>query len=106
MVYVVQEVPRRNITAAAKYGELVVLLPQGDIVLSPGPTVRRLRTKLRDFSDDDFLLLIGDPVAIGLATALAAKANNDRVAFLKWDKQNAIYYIVRSDISGRPKEAL
>jgi len=102
MVYVVQEVPGRNITSASKHGELVALLPAGDIVLSPQPTVRRLRTALRDFNDDDFLLLMGDPVAIGLATAIAAEINVGKVAFLKWDRQEQLYYIVRADVHMRP----
>ena len=42
-VFVVQEVSGRNILSAEKYGELELLLPNNSqIVLSSGPTVRRL----------------------------------------------------------------
>lgn len=33
MVYVTQEAPGRNLTAARKFGELRVLLPPGNLVL-------------------------------------------------------------------------
>ena len=72
MVYVVQEVKNRNILSAEKYGDLELLLPEGSqIVLSAGPTVKRLTHKLRNFNDEDYLLLIGDPSAIGIACAIA-----------------------------------
>ena len=53
-VYVVQEVPGRNILSAEKFGDLELLLPEGSqLVLSTGPTVRRLNHKLRNFNDED-----------------------------------------------------
>ena len=42
-----------------KFGDLELLLPEGSqLVLSTGPTVRRLNYKLRNLNDDDYLLLI------------------------------------------------
>lgn len=94
MVFVVQEVPGRNIIPARQYGELCLLLPEGDVVLSPGPTTRRLQRALKDFGDQDYLLLMGDPVAIGLACAVASDINQGRFKLLKWDRQQHVYYPV------------
>ena len=47
-VYVVQEVPNRNVLPAQKFGELILMLPPGDVVLSAAPTVSRLKKKLKD----------------------------------------------------------
>ena len=53
-VYVVQEVSGRNILSAEKFGKLELLLPEGSqLVLSAGPTVKRLTHKLRNFDDKD-----------------------------------------------------
>ena len=53
-VYVVQEVAGKNILSAEKYGDLELLLQEGSqLVLSTAPKVRILKTKLKDFSDDD-----------------------------------------------------
>ena len=92
-VFVVQEVSGRNILSAEKYGELELLLPNNSqIVLSSGPTVRRLNQKLKNFSDDDYLLLMGDPSAIGIACAIASSNNRGRFKCLKWDKREFRYY--------------
>lgn len=99
-VYVVQDGKNRDYSPALKYGELKLLLPEGNIVLSTQPTVRNLKRKLKDFSDDDFLLLSGDPVGIGLATAIAAEANRGRVQFLKWEPRECQYYALQADLRG------
>jgi len=56
------------------------------------PTVNRMQRKLSRFNDDDFLVLAGDPVCIGIACGLAALANNGRFRVLKWDRQDNCYY--------------
>ena len=101
-VYVVQEVPGRNLFRARRYGNLIALLPPGrQIVLSPGPVVYKLAKYLNSFTNEDYLLLMGDPIAIGAAVALAAQANGGRVACLKWDRQEEDYYVVNLDLFNR-----
>ncbi len=101
-VFVVQEVSGRNILSAEKYGELELLLPNNSqIVLSSGPTVRRLNQKLKNFSDDDYLLLMGDPSAIGIACAIASSNNRGRFKCLKWDKREYKYYPVEVNLYER-----
>ena len=101
-VYIVQEVKGRNVLSAEKYGDLELLLPEGSqIVLSAGPTVRRLTYKLRNFDDDDYLLLIGDPSAIGIACAIAASNNLGKFKCLKWDKREYKYYPVEVNLNER-----
>ena len=98
-VFVVQEVPGRNILGARSYGDLKVLLPSNtNIVLSPGPTIRRLRSKLKEFNDSDYLLLMGDPAVIGLACVIAAETNLGKFGLLKWDRIEKDYYPVHIDI--------
>jgi hypothetical protein len=95
MVYVVQEQRGKNIAQATKHGEIKVLLEQGSqVTFSAGFVTNELRRKLSDFNDSDFLLLMGDPVAIGIAVAIAAYWNQGKVKMLKWDKQDKMYYPV------------
>ena len=101
-VYVVQEVQGRDILGAMKFGKLKLLLPDNaQIVLSAQPTVRKLNAALKGFSDDDYLLLMGDPVAMALAASIAARHNQGRVKFLKWDRFERMYFAVETDVSGR-----
>lgn len=102
-VYVVQEVHGINILSANKFGELELLLPAGQITLSAGPTVNRLRKGLKDFNDEDYLLLIGDPAAIGIATAVALDMNRGQAKLLKWDRQEKQYFPITVNINGGPR---
>ena len=98
-VFVVQEVPGRNILSAENYGKLELLLPKGiQLVLSSQPTVNKLKRKLKDFSDDDYLLLMGDPVAMGIACAIASEMNRGRIQCLKWDRMENRYYPVKFNL--------
>ena len=104
-VYVIQEVPGRNILGAKEYGELDVLLPPGmNIVLSSTPTIRRLEKKLHNFCDEDYLLLIGDPAAIGIACCVASNNNIGKVKLLKRDRERKEYYPVQIDLFKKGEE--
>ena len=98
-VYIVQENPNVNVIGAGRFGELIPMLPPGrQITLSASPVTRLLSNKLRDFCDDDFLLAMGDPVAIAIASMVAGEVNNGKVNMLKWDRENQCYYNVPIDI--------
>jgi len=97
-VFVVQESIGKNILSASEFGEIEVLLPPGNIAFSSGPTVKRLKRNLRLFNDEDFLLLMGDPAAIAIASAVATQINNGRMNLLKWDRQERKYYPVKVDV--------
>jgi len=99
-VFIVQEMPNHDIAPAMKYGDMVVLLePHTQIAFSTVPTVRMLRRKLREYKDGDYLLLTGDPVAIGLACSIAAFYNSGRFTALKWDRREKVYLPVKIDIT-------
>lgn len=98
-VFVVQESPGKDLLSAEAFGTIEVLMPPNrQIMFSPVPAVRHIRDKLRKFSDDDFILAIGDPAAIGIACAVAAEVNVGRFKILKWDRNTTKYYPVQIDI--------
>lgn len=98
-VFVVQEVPGRNITHAFDFGQVDVLLNPGvHIVLSPDRAARTMHAKLKTFSDDDFIVPIGDPAGIALAASIASHYNHGRYKLLKWDRETERYYPVVIDI--------
>lgn len=104
-VYVVQETSKLNLAKASQFGTLIGLLPESThITMSPQPVLRELRRKLKHFTDNDYLLLIGDPVAIAMAVYIASEANVGRVRCLKWDNAMKGYYTVNIDLLDRMKE--
>ena len=99
-VYVLQEMGR-NIRSAEKFGDLKIVLPDNkQIILSSGPLTFKLQQELRDFNDNDYLLLIGDPAIIAVAGAIAADINNGRFKVLKWDRNETKYYDIEIDLRG------
>jgi len=99
-VYVVQEMPNHDIASALRYGEVKILLPaNAQIAFSTAPSVRTMRSKLRNYKDGDFLLLTGDPVAIGLACGVCAMYNGGRFTALKWDRRERLYIPVHLDLT-------
>jgi hypothetical protein len=99
-VFVVAESPKHNIAPALDYGEIEVVLPpsQSQIIFSSAPTVSRIKRVLEGFTDDDYLLFIGDPTAIAILATVAAAKNNGRFKCLKWDKQERRYLPIQIDI--------
>ena len=100
IVHVIQEIagtsegrPKINIMGAASYGKFKFLLPElSQIIFSPGPLIYKLRSALKDFSVEDYLLLTGDPAIIGVACSIVSDITNGKYKLLKWDKQERKYY--------------
>lgn len=98
-VYITQEVRGRDLSDALEFGDLDILIPAKEqVALSAIPTLRRMERKLVKFTSDDYLMLSGDPVCIGIACALAALANNGRFKVLKWDRIEERYYPIEIDL--------
>ena len=99
-VYLVQENPYLNILSAKEYGEIVPLFESGrQIMFSPQPAIRVLKRKLKDFNDNDYLLMMGDPAAMGICCCIAAEMNRGKFKILKWDKMQKKYYAVSINLN-------
>ena len=106
IVYVIQHIagtqagnPKINIIGAQKYGEFKFLLPEfSQMIFSPGPLVYKLRQGLKDFKEEDHLLLTGDPALIGVACSIVSDITNGKFNLLKWDKQEKQYYPIKINL--------
>ena len=106
IVYVIQDIPgtkigapKINIVGATQYGQLKVLLPENSqIILSPAYVISTLKTKLKDYKSNDYLLLTGDPAIIGVACSIVSDITNGKYKLLKWDKQERRYYPIEIDL--------
>ena len=105
-VYVIQEIPgtasgnpKINIMGASKYGEFKFLLPElSQMIFSPGPLIFKLRNLLKNFKQDDYLLLTGDTAIIGVACSIVSDMTNGKYNLLKWDKQERQYYPIEINL--------
>lgn len=102
-IFVTHEDPRLDYSPAYRWGDkLVAIFPpgSGQITLSPQAALANARTKLRTMTRDDYLILVGDPVMIGLCVAVAAEMIG-RVRLLRWDKRSLSYTPVEVDFIDR-----
>jgi len=83
--------PRDSLTEAAAYGDIEVLFSGNKVGIGVQPIVKQFKYALRNFDDGDFLLVVGDPVLIGIASTMAAASNRGNVNFLRWDRQTRSY---------------
>lgn len=97
-VFVVQESTDKDFSPALEYGQVECLLPEGKrVMFMMQPVIEELRFKLSKFDpDQDCLLATGDPIAIGIATHLAA-LRAGYVNLLKWDHREHRYYKLLAD---------
>lgn len=104
IVYVIQKqqrfcheqgmlVDRFDLTTAEQYGKIEYLLSPQASPFKPDRVIDELETQLQDFGPDDFLLLVGNPVLIGLSTAIAADRSPD-INFLQWSGTEQRYICV------------
>ena len=106
IVYVIQEIvgtregkPKINILGASKYGTFKFLLPElSQMIFSPGPLIFKLRKGLKDYTEEDYLLLTGDPANIGVACSIVSDITNGKYKLLKWDKQERKYYPIEINL--------
>lgn len=62
----------------------------------------KMRAKLRDFCNDDFLVLLGNPALGAMATLIAGECNNGRVSILDWVRDARAYRIIDIDAHCQP----
>ena len=98
-VYVVSETLQHNIAGALDFGNIEPILPpNAQVSFSVDPTIRRAKRKLEKFTDEDYILLIGDPCAIGICCSVAAAVNGGKFKVLKWDKRERRYMPLQVDL--------
>lgn len=88
--------PRFSHEDARRFGEIRFLLSPSIKPFRPEAAIRELRDSLDRFTEDDYLLLVGNPCLIGWATAIAAERTGGRVRMLQWSRSG--YVEVDSDL--------
>lgn len=90
--------PQHDLSPALRFGEVVDVLPPGSISQDIRVLKKQIMERLLDEGccRDDYLLAIGDPVAI-VVGAFAMAAFSDRIRLLKWDRRMRGYVVSEID---------
>ncbi len=90
-VFIVQDSSRQSFTPAEKFGEIQKPLfrEHTQVYYDPGEAIERVHDQLNaaEFSDQDFLVLNGDPVLMCMAFAVATDLTDGAINLLKWDRR-------------------
>lgn len=86
-------VPTVDISPASKYGEVVTILPPGSQFFAAAEMTRLIKQRLSDldYQPGDWLLPMGSPVIMAVASAIAARRGNGSLKVLVWDRQTSSY---------------
>lgn len=88
-------VPKFDISAASRYGELVFVLQTGE---TPNlGTLDKIRQRMHGINEDDYLLLMGSPVAMGLV-AIVASEYCAKINILYWNGKAREYRVTSLDL--------
>jgi hypothetical protein len=88
--------PKFDLSAAEKFGTLEYLLSPTAAPFKSEAVIAELKDKLKDFTADDFLLLIGNPALIGFAVAIAAQFAEGHVSLLQWSGKDQRYITINT----------
>lgn len=83
--------PTMDFTPASRYGELVVCLPPNISFHMTKPVYLALKEKMREFSDDDYLIAVGSPLVIALSSHIALQRTGGKLNLLTWDRLQRQY---------------
>lgn len=101
-VYILQEVMRRHpetgrttpahdFGPAGVYGELVFVIDAESRPSIVGRTlVNQIKEVLRDYTEDDYILPVGDPSLMTIAGAVVSKISK-KFKILQWDRRSRAY---------------
>lgn len=93
-------VNKYDLSPAEEFGQLIFLLRPGNLYLPKlQGAINHLQNELCDYTPDDHILLLGDPVAIGLTVMVASGVTGGKVSLLKYDRIEKRYNPYAVDIS-------
>lgn len=87
-----------DLTPAEMFGDLIEIVEPDAQVGDMDRITQSMVRNLQNFSDDDFIICIGNPIMIGMAIAQAADVNEGRVKCLQWRMKDRAYLPIQIDM--------
>lgn len=87
-----------DLSPAEDYGSLKFLLSSSDLPFKPQEVICKLRKGLEDFSQADYILLIGNPCLIGWTVAIASQMTGGPIKLLQWHTLSQSYISIESNV--------
>ncbi len=101
-------IPKYDLSAASAFGEIVELLPPGPDWRDSDQIAERMSQNLigpDGYQPSDYILALGDPIAVAIAMMLALKNAGGFVAALKHERREKLYFPIEIQINLSPANA-
>lgn len=85
-----------DFSPAQEFGELVFILPPSASPFFLENQLSLMHKVLANFGDEDYLLLVGNPILLGLSVTIAAHYNSGNVKLLQWSGARKCYIPVQA----------
>lgn len=82
--------PAFDFSAAAQFGQLTPILEEADDAMFLARITPKIRAALEGFTENDYLLAVGDPAVIAVCAGLILRRFK-RLNMLKWDRKLKVY---------------
>jgi hypothetical protein len=94
-----KRVPSFDMRSAEQFGELVACVPtDADFRVPLDELIAHLEKSLFKFSEDDYLIAIGDPLLIAAAAVICSMHTDGRMRMLRWHRVEQRYIQVEFTI--------
>jgi hypothetical protein len=94
-------VPKYDLSAAERFGDIIEMIPPGPDSRETDDLVARLgrfMTGPDGYRPDDYILALGDPIAIAIAVLLGVKNGGGSAVALKHERRHRCYLPVKIEI--------
>lgn len=85
--------PKFDFTEAAQFGTLKEIVGEFEDILFTDRIASIVQSSLEEFTQDDYLLAVGDPTVIALCAGVIFRKHSS-VKMLKWDRQTRKYLML------------
>jgi len=79
-------IPTVNIEPAKSFGEIEIMLPPAAGRLATVPLMEAMREKMKEFRKGDYVVALGDPSLIAIASCISCLKTGGFLRLLKWDR--------------------
>lgn len=88
-----------DLSAANEWGELqVILTPGANPFTSMDSIIDDLHAALKDISQEDYLILVGNPAIMGAMAAIAADYTEGNLRVLQWHGKQRKYNLIEYSV--------
>jgi 7-keto-8-aminopelargonate synthetase-like enzyme len=90
--------PKHDISPAKNFGEIVYVLGPKAKPFNMHKVLPDIELRLKNFTSEDYLMLIGNPALIAACATVACRNTNGKVQFLQWSGYYNDYLPIELDL--------